>query len=439
MFIEDKDDLEARKQCMTLFRDLNIKSLTDIRAHELPWAKLCDVEKRLNKAARDLLDNLDDNPATDQSTKTESAIDALTGARNAMVYEKDQRTELGSKEPRAHGGSAKRPGLDAVTVQNGGGEDAREVAFALAPEQRFTSWAQARSTRDEYGGLSLGGYLRSMVVGAKTDVERRALAEGTDSAGGYTVPTDLSARLIDLLRGASVVTQAGAQTVPLTSDTNVIAKLASDPVPAWRAENASVAESDPTFSAITLAPKSLAVFTKVSLELMQDSINLEAQLPVILAAAMAQELDRVALLGSGTAPEPTGIANTAGIGTTAVGAALTGYGNLLTARTGILTANAGPISAIILHPRDEGTLSGLTDTTGQPLMAPKVIADTPMLTTTKIAVDGGVGTDESTIFAGNFRHLLIGIRQDIRVELIKTTTYASNLQYTLIAHMRADV
>ena len=145
-------------------------------------------EKRLNKAARDLLDNLGDNTAKDQSAKTESAIEALTGARNAMAYEKDQRTELGSKEPREHGGSANRPSFDPVTVYSDGSNgDTREVAFALAPEQRFTTWAQARSTQDEYRGLSLGGYLRSMVIGAKTDVERRALAEGTDSAGGHTM------------------------------------------------------------------------------------------------------------------------------------------------------------------------------------------------------------------------------------------------------------
>ena len=33
----------------------------------------------------------------------------------------------------------------------------------------------------------------------------------------------------------------------------------------------------------------------------------------------------------------------------------------------------------------------------------------------------------------------IHIRSDIRVEVLKTSAYASNLQYTLLAHMRADV
>ena len=75
-----------------------------------------------------------------------------------------------------------------------------------------------------------------------------ALSEGTDSAGGYTVPTVLSAQLIDMLRADSVVMAAGAQSVPMARDNLSFAKVASDPVPAFRAEAAAIAESDPTFS-----------------------------------------------------------------------------------------------------------------------------------------------------------------------------------------------
>ena len=62
-----------------------------------------------------------------------------------------------------------------------------------------------------------------------------------------------------------------------------------------------------------------------------------------------------------------------------------------------------------------------------------------MLTTTSIPIDGGTWSDESIIFTGNFAHMLVGIRSDIRVEVLKTSAYASNLQYTLLAHMRADI
>jgi len=333
---------------------------------------------------------------------------------------------------------ARRPSYNPGEVRTGD-DEATDPNPALAPEQRMTAWAQARDHGpEEYRGLALGQYLRSMVVGGKTDVERRALAEGSDSAGGYTVPDALSAQLIDLARAQSVVTAAGAMTVPLGSDQNRIAKLLTDPVPAWRSEAGAVATSDPTFGPIDLVPRSLAVQTLISAELLEDTLNLATELPRVMAAAMAVELDRVALIGSGSAPEPRGIANTSGIGTFAQDAEIANYANLSKARTGILSGNHRP-TAYIMHPRDEGSFTDLVDGDGQPLMAPRAVGEIPMLTTTSIPVDGGTGSDESTIIAGDFTRLLLGIRSDIRVEILKTSTYASNLQYTMLAHMRADV
>ncbi|MDC0583930.1 phage major capsid protein [Paracoccaceae bacterium] len=91
--------------------------------------------------------------------------------------------------------------------------------------------------------------------------------------------------------------------------------------------------------------------------LFEDSLNLESELPRILSVAMAKEMDRIGLLGSGSASEPRGIANQSGIGTTALDAALTSNAPLLTAQTGILLANAGPVSAMIMHPRDMSDVS----------------------------------------------------------------------------------
>lgn len=350
--------------------------------------------------------------------------------RDQIDAAKDAAAALG--DPRAPRGADAAIRADGAHVN-----DPDAASFALTPEQRMTTWATARAA-DPYADLGLGRYLRSMAVGAKTDMERRALAEGTDSAGGYTVPTTLGARLIDALRAKAVCVQAGAQVVPLTSDAHSIAAVNADPTPGWRNENASVAESDPTFRTVPFTPRSLAVMTKVSAELLEDSLNLETALPQVLAAALATELDRVCLLGSGTAPEPRGIANIAGIGTTAHDDTLGAWAPLMTARTGILSANAGPVSAIILHPRDEGTLQGLADATGQPLAAPRVLESIPMLTTTAIPTNGGTGTNESTIFLGNFASLMIGLRSDVRI-LVSREYAMDKLQYTFLAYLRADV
>lgn len=158
----------------------------------------------------------------------------------------------------------------------------------------------------------------------------------------------------------------------------------------------------------------------------------------INAAAMPPELDRAALLGSGSGAEPRGVVNTSGIGTTALDGALTSYALILAACTALLTANAGEPTAAIMHPRDEGTLAGLTDTTGQPLRLPPRIEALQMLTTTNIATNGGDGEDESMIVMGDFRRLLIGIRTELRIEVLRER-YADAHQFAFVAHLRADV
>jgi HK97 family phage major capsid protein len=387
---------------------------------------------RIQKVARTKIRELNDTTPAADAAKIESDFEVLMREHDTLDSQIEDRAARLKEQP-----DPRRPSLGGTSPGIDVGADDEEEGFSLAPYRRMKTWAQARSD-DEYQGLTLGKYLRSMIVGAKTDVERRALAGGTDSAGGYTTPTILSATLIDMLRASSVLNAAGAVTVPLSSDSNVIAAVATDPVPVWRAENAAVAESDPTFRSVTLTPRSLAVLTRVSFELMQDSLNLEQQLPLILATALAKELDRVGLLGTGTAPQPRGIANTVGIGTLAHGAALTNYAQMGAARTAVLTANAGMPTAYIMHPRDEGKFVGLVDSTGQPLIGPKPITDIPFLTTSAIPVNGGAGTDESTIFCGNFAEMLLGVRTDIRIEVLKER-YMDNLQFGLVAHLRADV
>ena len=438
------NDLMVKKHANSFLRTINARNLTDFKIWNKNWNDLQKIKRDASRTIGDLVDAVTDSTEEKKAAELEGAYDRLSDFIKDISWELDRRSEAGVKTPISdpmETDTSKIPpviGRTAPAVDFGydcavEGED----AFALRSDQSYKSWAQPMAT-SSHQGLTLGKYLRSMIVGASSDVEHRALSEGTDSAGGYTVPTVLAGEMIDRLRAESVMVAAGARTVPLTSDNLSIAKLATDPTPAFRAENAAIAESDPTFSSVTLTPRSLAVMTKVSRELFEDSLNLESELPRILSVAMAKEMDRIGLLGSGSAPEPRGIANQSGIGTTALDAALTSYAPLLTAQTGILSANAGPVSAMIMHPRDAGDLAGLTDTTNQPLNAPATLSGIPMLTTTAIPTDGGTGSNESTIFVGNFAHVMIGVRSGVRVDVLRER-YADSHQYGLVAHMRFDI
>ena len=224
----------------------------------------------------------------------------------------------------------------------------------------------------------------------------------------------------------------------MSSDNLSIAKIAADPSPAFRNEAAAIVETDPTFSIVQMEPKMLAMMTKVSVELMADTVNLQTELPDIITKAMAAEMDRIVFQGTGSAPEPRGIINQSGIGNTSAGGALTNYAELLTAMTGINTLNAGPPSAIVLHPRDYGTLAGLTATDNQPLMMPPALQGIPMLQTSALQVDAGAGNNESNIVMGDFSNCLIGMRNQIQIQVLRER-YADTGELAFIAMMRFDV
>jgi HK97 family phage major capsid protein len=280
-----------------------------------------------------------------------------------------------------------------------------------------------------------------MVLGARSERERFALSIGTDSAGGYTVPTSLGAVVIDALRAESVFTKAGAQVVPLTGSNNKIARIATDPAPTWRAENAAVATSDMTFEGIELQPKTLAVIVRASRELLEDSLNINAAIGTSLSAAFAAEVDRVAGWGNGT-NEPLGISGTAGVSTitaSANGDVLDDYGRLLDALYVLQGNNVQP-NAVILSPRESRAINGFADTTEQPLRTPKALETLPFYVSSRVPTNETQGTssDAATILMGDFTKLLLGVRSEFRIEVLKER-YADNYQYGFLCHLRMDV
>jgi HK97 family phage major capsid protein len=58
-----------------------------------------------------------------------------------------------------------------------------------------------------------GDLLEAFLCGAKTPEVKNALESGTDTAGGYTIPTEIMRQFIDKLRAQTVFIQAGARTM----------------------------------------------------------------------------------------------------------------------------------------------------------------------------------------------------------------------------------
>ena len=148
------------------------------------------------------------------------------------------------------------------------------------------------------------------------EVQQRDLVVGTTTAGGHLVSTDLLASsFIDLLRNRMSVMRAGAQMLTGLQGNIAIPRMTGAATAYWVTEGNAPTESQQAFDQVTMSPKTVGAFTDLSRKLLlQSSVDVEGLVRRDLATVLGLEIDRVALNGSGSAPQPRGVLQTSGIG-----------------------------------------------------------------------------------------------------------------------------
>ena len=254
------------------------------------------------------------------------------------------------------------------------------------------------------------------------DVLKRDLVVGTDSAGGYTVATDLlAANFIDILRNKMMVNQAGATTLSGLVGDVAIPKQTGGATAYWVAESGAVTESQQTFAQVTLAPKTVGAYTDMSRKLLiQSSVDIETLVKRDLATKLAIAIDAAALHGSGSSNQPTGIASTTGIGSVAGGTngAAPDWDDIVDLESEVAVDNADIGSlAYMTNAKVRGKLKKtlVTATYGDVMVWPvnaTSINGYPVYVTNQVSSTLTKGTSSgvcSAIFFGNWADLLIGM------------------------------
>lgn len=254
------------------------------------------------------------------------------------------------------------------------------------------------------------------------ETRKKALSVGTDSAGGYIVPTEYIAEIIELLRAKTVVLQAGARVLAGLSGSPVeIPKQTGAGTAYWVGENTTITASDQTFGQVALTPKTCAAITKLSNKLLKLATpDVERFVREDLAALISRAIDAAALFGDGASSNPTGIASTTGINTVAIGT----NGGALTIDhlydmlyENDLDNAVGDRMAWVLHPRTLSGLKKLKDAQNRYLLQPDPTLATrntmlgfPVFSTTQLRINltKGTGTNLSEVYLGDFNQLLIG-------------------------------
>lgn len=293
--------------------------------------------------------------------------------------------------------------------------------------------------------IALDDFVRG-VAGMPTSQEvRAALSTGTDTAGGFALPSLVMPQILEAMVPESALLKAGAGIVPLDQGAKSFTTVAVDTIPtaAWRLENGAVAESEPTFRGVVAAPKSLAFYFKISRELLADASNMSAALTTAIAQAFAVEMDRAGLRGSGVNPEPKGLLGTTGVHSItsgANGAALAGYGKFFEGAEKLLQAKAAMPTAAIMSPRSLIKLGSLVDTQGQPLRRPEMLEGVQMIASPAVPnnLTVGTATDCSEIYLGDFTRMAFMLREQMSIQ-VANEMFAGTGQIGFICHARVDV
>ena len=132
-------------------------------------------------------------------------------------------------------------------------------------------------------------------------VQARALGENTNSAGGALVPEEFAARVIRLVENYGTFAASGVEKVTMTRDTMIIPKRVTGTTAYFIGEGVAVTESQPSYNNVQLVAKKLAVSTRMSTEVAEDSlINLADSCAMEFATSLAFQIDQCGWIGDGT-------------------------------------------------------------------------------------------------------------------------------------------
>ncbi len=148
---------------------------------------------------------------------------------------------------------------------------------------------------------------------------KRDITLGSPSNGANLVETTvLGGSFIDALVASSVVLERCTTLSGLEGDV-ALPKASTGTSANWYTETGQLSESTPSFTQVTLSPKTVASFLEISRRtIQQSSPDIEALLRADMARQIASAIDAVILEGGG-ANQPTGVLQTNGIGSVALG------------------------------------------------------------------------------------------------------------------------
>lgn len=302
---------------------------------------------------------------------------------------------------------------------------------------------------DPKKGSNVGGLIRAIAHGkgnvdaarayaeknfGKDSAIEKALAAGVAESGGFLVRDEVANEVIELLRAATVVREAGANILPMSTATYTLPKITGGSTATWVGENDNIGVTQPTYGQIRMTFKKLAAVVPVSNDLIRyGSPGADALVRNDLVQGMARTSDLAFIRGAGTEHSPRGLrafaleaGNTNNVNATVNLANITA--DLGTALLRLLNGNI-PMArpAWFMAPRTMVYLMTIRDTNGnfayRPEMSNGTLWGYPFFATTQIPITLGSGGNESEIYLADMGDAIIGEGMSLMLDASADAAY----------------
>ena len=268
-------------------------------------------------------------------------------------------------------------------------------------------------TRDS--GEYRSAFLKAMAGAGLSPDESRALAIGTNSAGGFLATTTIEQQIVELRQELNWMRQA-ATTMTVGNQT-AFAVESDVGTATYAAENAAIADDDHAFAQTSFFPRRLGRIMKISNQLLRfNGTFSESQLESYISNSFAKQFASIELqkflVGAGSGSnEPTGIFNSATSGVDAAGTTAFTADEIIDLFYSVAKEyRAAPGAGWIFSPEATKILRKLKDSNNQYLltpglgMAPDTLLGKPMYESDYVAA---VAADATPVGFGDLSYYYI--------------------------------
>lgn len=273
---------------------------------------------------------------------------------------------------------------------------------------------------------------------------QNAQSTGTNSEGGFIVPTDFATTLLQALKSyggvrsvANVISTASGYDMqwPTIDETGSVGELV--------AENAAVSSQDLVFGSKTLgAYKYSSKSIAVPFELLQDNnVDLEGYILNALAERIARITNQHFTVGTGT-NQPNGIATAAGAGVTAAGAAAITFDDLFDLEHSVDPAYRALGASYMFNDNTLKLVRKIKDAEGRPLWQPSLVAGEPdRIGQYSYVINQNMAdatTGNRSVLFGNFQNYMIRDTMNVTLFRMTDSKYTEKGQVGFLAFSRHD-